>query len=430
MTDMGFGFAFVLNDMVSSPATQIGNSFNGLVQKTTGATQKLGGAMDSMASSMNLGVFQKWGQLDLANQITNFGQGVTSFFERSIDKAGEFSDKYTDIQKTAGLTNTEVRQLADELSGLDTRTSLGSLLDIAKVGGAVGVTGKEMQGFVESTNMAAVALGDEFKGGVEGVVKPLGTMKNLFAETKNLDFGTAVNNIGSAINQLGGEGLATGGNIADFTARIGQLGALAPSITQTMGLGAALEELGINAEIAAGGVTNIMLMAGQNIGAYSKQLKMSEEQFKSLMNTDPNEMFLKLAESMQGMSSTQVIDTMKNLKIGSQESIKVMSLLANKTDLVTKRQQSAAEAFAKGTSLQDEYNLKNESLGASMAKLANKFEVFMLKVGENIAPVFQPFFDGFTKLINLATAFINTPLGTNIAKVVAILGAGALVFGT
>lgn len=412
---MYFGLEIGLKDLFSNVANTVEAKMNSLESTATRTVETIN---------------RQYKQLGLAVGAVAVGLTLSTFFGNAIQKAGEFSDKYADIQKTAGLTDQEVRSLADNLEQLDTRTNLGDMLDIAKVGGAVGVVKEEMQGFVESTNKAVVALGDEFKGGIEGVVKPLGTMKNLFAETKALDYGTAINNIGSAINQLGGEGLATGGNIAEFTARIGQLGNLSPNITQTMGLGAALEELGISAEIASGGVTNIMLMAGQNIEAYAKQLRMTKGEFTNLMNTNPNKMFLDLAKSMQGMSSSQIIATMKNLKIGTQESIKVMSLLANQTDLVTKRQESAAKAFAEGTSLQNEYALKNNTLAASMEKIGNKVEVLMKNIGERVAPVFAPLLDGLNWLLNSINEFIKTPFGAKVGQLVAVLGGLALVVGT
>ncbi|MFC6087641.1 phage tail tape measure protein, partial [Sphaerisporangium aureirubrum] len=153
------------------------------------------------------------------------------------------------------------------------------LAQIAVVGGQLGVAKEEMLGFVEATDQAVVALGDEFKGGAEEVAKEIGSLQKLFKETSKLKPGEAIQEIGSALNELGASGSATAPSVAEFTKRIGALGNLAPEINQTLGLGAAFEELGLSAEISSGGLTNILLTATKETAAFAKQLGMTEKEF-------------------------------------------------------------------------------------------------------------------------------------------------------
>jgi len=111
--------------------------------------------------------------------------------------------------------------------------------------GQLGIAKDEAVAFTQSVDQAVVALGDEFTGGVEDVTKSLGGLQKLFKETADVSPAEAITKIGSAVNALGADGTATGPVIADFAARIGQLGNLAPQITQTLGLGAAFQELGL-----------------------------------------------------------------------------------------------------------------------------------------------------------------------------------------
>jgi TP901 family phage tail tape measure protein len=299
------------------------------------------------------------------------------------------------------MTNDEVRELNTQLQGINTRTSQIDLLNISKIGGQIGIAKEEMFGFVEAVDKAVVALGDEFSGGAEEVAKKMGILKNLFKETKDMEAGEAILRIGSAINELGAAGSATGPVIADFAQRMGQLGDLSPQIAQTMGLGAAFEELGLTAEIASGGLSNILLTAAANTDDFARHLGMTNQAFKDLINSDPNEVVMKLAESFKGLPTDQVVSQMNDLGISSQEAKKVMSLLAEETDFVREKQQLAAAAMEAARSIIDEFNLKNENAAAQLAKLDKAVEALSFQLGEILMPI-------VTNVVTGIIAFINT----------------------
>lgn len=321
------------------------------------------------------------------NQIAESVGRINDFFENAINKAGSYSDQIADIQKTTGQTRQETEALAGSLGKLDTRTSMANLLDIAKIGGSIGVAKDQLAGFVQTVDMATVALGDEFSGGVEEITRSLGTLKGLFGETKGLRYDEAMSRIGSSINYLGSVGTATGGVMAEFANRIGQLGTLAPTVTQTLGLGATLQELGLTAEIASGGLTNLILVAGENADRFARQLGMTTQAFRDMLSNSPNDVIIRLAESFKGLAGADIIQRLNVLKIGTQESIKVFQALAENTDLLKTRQNQAAEAFAQNTSLSQEFAIKNETLGASLDKTRKFFEGVAVSTGRMLAPM-------------------------------------------
>ena len=322
-----------------------------------------------------------------ALSLENLIESVVDFGRQSIASAAKMTDAMSDIEKSTGMTTDEVRGLVDEINKIDTRTSTESLLEIAKVAGQLGVAKEEVVGFTKSVDMAVVALGDEFAGGAEVVASKLGTLKTIFKETKDLEAGDALNKIGSAINELGAAGSATGPVIQDFTQRMGQLGQLSPQITQTMGLGAAFQELGLSAEIAAGGLTNILLTAAKDVGPFAAQMKLSQQAVTDLINTNPNEFLLKLAESLRGLPADQVAKRLDDLGIKSQEATKVMSLLKDQTDLVRNRQETANKAFKDGTSLMAEFTKKNSNAAAELDKLNKDVANMSVQLGNVLLPI-------------------------------------------
>ncbi|GAB3767858.1 phage tail tape measure protein [Spirosoma horti] len=327
-----------------------------------------------------------------------------SFVQDGIKKALALSDMMAGVAKATGQSTEEVQQLSQELDKIDTRSSKESLMDIAQIGGQLGVANTELLGFVKSVDMANVALGDEFSGGAEEVSSKLGGLQKLFKETKDLQAGEAINQIGSAINELGASGSATGPVIAEFTARIGQLGDLAPEISQTMGLGAAFQELGLTAEISASGLSNILNNAAMATGLFAQQIGMSEEAFKKLIRTNPNEMLLKLADSLKGVPADELAGRMYDLGIRSDEARKVMSLLKDQTDLVREKQQLANKAMADGTSLQNEFNTVNNNAAALYDKAQKAVALIATEIGQALLPAIVKGTQGMVAFVNIIRA--------------------------
>ena len=314
--------------------------------------------------------------------------GLKQLGSESIDAAVKGSDSIADMEKALNLTTAEAKALRGQLEGIDTRTSEENLEGIAVAAGQLGIAKDQAVAFTQSVDQAVVALGDEFTGGVEDVTKSLGGLQKLFKDTKDVSPTDAITKIGSAVNALGADGQATGPVIADFTARIGQLGDLAPEITQTLGLGAAFQELGLSAEISSGGLTNVLLTASKDTAGFAKQIGLTDKEFQKLLNSDPNEVILRLADSLKGASNTDIISTLDALGVKSQEAIKVVSLLANQTDFVRGKQALASAEYEKGTSLLDEFTKKNTNSAAEVAKAEKSFGQFRRELGEMLVPVY------------------------------------------
>ena len=356
--------------------------------------KKTGGGMASTFKAVGAAL----GAAFAVDQIIAYGKEL---FNLKV----QLSDLMADVRKTTGMTQEEVEKFTESLKEVDTRTSLSDLLGIAKVGGQIGIAKDQLDAFTVSVDKAVVALGDEFSGGAEEVAKQLGSIQKLFKETEKMTAAESIERVGSALNALGSSGSATAPVVADFTQRIGQLGQMAPSITQTLGLGAAMEELGLSAEIAAGGLTNVFLNAGKESAAFAQQLGMSEKAFIDLLNSDPNEMLLKLGESLQGLETDEVVRALDNMKIGSQESIKALTLLANKTDFIREKQKLAADEMAKATSLQDEFTVKNTNLAAQVEKAQKAITFFGMAIFDGVFTQVSKLIAPFESLIDTVVDF-------------------------
>lgn len=295
--------------------------------------------------------------------------------KKLIDLSAELADKQADVRKTTGMTKEEVRALTQELDKLDTRTSRSDLLSIAEEGGRIGIAKEEIADFVEAMNKANVALGDVF-GSAEEVASTLGKLRFLYKETAEMGVSEAYNAIGSALNELGANGVASEQNIAAFATRVGALpNAFKPAIADAMALGAAFEESGVNAEVAGRSYGILVQAAANNTAAFAKQMNISREELEKMINDDPVEFFLKFTESFKGMdrNGVQMAKTLKSLGISADGVNKIIGAAANNNDRFRESIALSNQAMEEGTSLTDEYNVKNENLAASLDKIQKTF---------------------------------------------------------
>lgn len=300
--------------------------------------------------------------------------GFALSVQQVIDRNNKLVDAQTAVAKTVNMTKQEVDDLTKSFSTFDTRTSRIDLLKIAETGGRLGIGKEQIKEFVREVDKANVALGDGFAGGVEAVTDTLGKLKNLYGETKDLDMATAINQIGSAMNELGANGAATEQNIGEFALRLGSLPAkLKPTIAESLALGAAFEESGINAERAGTAYSTFVRNAATNSEKFAKVMGISKKEVESLMNTDPLEFFLKFSEGMKGMDTTELAKTMEYLKMNDQYVIATMGAASENTDRFRKSIELSNKSLTEATSLTDEFNKVNNNTSAIFDKVQKKF---------------------------------------------------------
>ena len=334
-----------------------------------------------------------------ANIATSLFEGLLGKFRSSTDELLKISDLMTGVEKTTGLASEQVRQLWNEFDNLNTRTSKQELLNIAQIGGRLGITDKEqIKEFTEQIDKIYVALGDSFQGGLEEVTTKVGKLKNLFEETRNQNYGEALNAIGSALNELGANGSSSEQNITDFATRIGALpGVLKPSIEKTLGLGAAFEESGIDAEVASSGYSRFMSVAGNNIAAFAKQMKLTTKEASELFNTHPEEFFLRFGESMKGLGAEQTAGVLKGLKLNTLEVQKTLGTAGDNADRFRSLMALSGQAMQDGTSIQNEFNKVNENTAAIWEKIKKVFAEFFT------SDTMAQWFGGLIKLLGWLT---------------------------
>ncbi len=293
-----------------------------------------------------------------------------------VKGSAELSDALSNVQKTTGLADRQMKELTEDLGDFNTRTARKELLAMAEIAGRLGIQGKkDIEGFVRAADMIQVSLGDSL-GDVETVMRDLGKLTSTYNVQDAYGIEESLLRVGSAVNELGMASTANEGNIIDFTRRMGGIAPLAKiSIQDIMGMGAALDAMGQTSETSSTALSKLFINMAKNSKEYARFAKMEVADFVKLMNEDANEAFLRVLEGVKDNSAgiTELAGTMGDLGEDGGRVIGVIGTLANKVDFLRKQQDLSNKSFEDGTSISEEFRIKNENFAASLAKVQKWF---------------------------------------------------------
>ena len=308
----------------------------------------------------------------------------------SAKSAIDFQDQLADVAKTTGLEGKELENYGNSILDLakTTRSSIDDLTKIGAIAGQLGIAPENLAEFTKQANEFSVALGTDYAGGVEEAISSVGKLNKLFKDTKTLSPAESLQRTGSVLNQLSSVGSATASNMNDFLLRMGALpDALKPSYTETAALGATLEELGLNSEVASSGLSNLLIEAGTGIDSFAQQMNIGSKAAQDLLNNNPAQFAVQFAKSFRGLNAVQIANRLDKLKIKSNEVTKVVGLLASGSELYTQRLEQSNSAMQEATSLTMEYATKNDTVAAKLKIAENNFQAMSITLGTQLLPM-------------------------------------------
>lgn len=320
--------------------------------------------------------------------------------QKIISNNSAVSDRVADVAKAADISIESVNRLADVLEKRLTRTSLLDQLGIAEIGGKLGVAEKDLFSFVEAVDVVNVALGDQFGGSVEQTTDVIGKLRNVLTDIRTDNIGKDIQNIGNSLNFLEAQGAASAGTIADFAGRIAGAGRnLGVTSGQIIGVSATLDELGVNAERGASAYVRILQRVAASPEAFAKAAGVSAKEFTTLVNEDiagALNLFLSKIND-QKLSNTELQQVLKTLKLEGVGTAETVGKLGQNMELLNRRTEEAGRSLKSTDSIQQEFEKKNQTLGAAVQNLSNAF--FNLTTSSSIGGFLSGVIQGITSLI-------------------------------
>lgn len=335
--------------------------------------------------------WDNFGKLSVAsNNIIQLYSRFSGRIEEAKQSWLQYDEALVDAMKTTGLSRDEIEELSAELKKFDTRTAQNELLSLARVGGKLGISGKEdLLEFVSAADKINVALKEDLGGDAEAAIGQIGKLVDIFQLKGQMGLEKAMLSVGSAINELGAASTANEGYIVNFTNRLAGIAPNASiSIDKILGLASTLDANAQAAETAATAIGQTITAMFKKTETFAQIAKMPFEEFRNLLETDVNAALIKVLEGMKGDQGLfDIVDAMGEMHLNGQRATTVLGALANNVDMLKTQQQLANEAFQEGTSLTNEFNTKNESATAIQEKLKKRITETSVEIGQKLMPL-------------------------------------------
>lgn len=381
-----------------------------IVQGTEAAVSKVKGLTSSINSSSEKAkessiALAKWGAIAAGAVAAGAVLATKSFIS--------FEDQLANVRKTTGASSDEIKKVGDNLLKYSntTRSSIDELLTIGTIGGSLGIATRDIESFTKAVDKINIALADEFGGSVEAVTKSVSGLRLIFKDMQSDDIAADLLKIGNALNVAGNVGAATADVVSDFASRIGGVAApLGFTTGQVLGLSAAMQELQIEPERGSGAFTQIVQKMGQDIKGFAAIAGLSVAQFKKLYNEDINGAFLAVAQgiSSAGTSNTKYIETLNKVGLDGIRTSEVIGKLGNNIKLVRERQGQLTAATKETSSVLSEYDVKNNTAAASVAKLKNSVNTLAVNFVGTFAGGLQKAIDGLTEMVQKVPELVDS----------------------
>lgn len=347
------------------------------IDEVTGAANKQGGAWQTAMKNLTAYV----GLFAVFNQLKTY---LFDVFRLNA----HFAEQLTNIRKVALSTQEEVGKLSQELSKIETRTSIEELNNLAYAGAKLGVTTQNLAGFVRAADQVNVALkedlGDEALTALAKITEVSGLIDKYGVEDAML-------RVGSSIFRLASTSTACSEKIVDFSNRMLALGdAAALSTPDILAIGAAVDSMALEPEVAATAFGKLVVELRKGTSSIEKDLGIAQGSLKKLIEEGKGmeaiqTIFHKMNESENVFSLNSLFKDM-----GSEDGArltKTMVTMAEKVDMLDKAVAESNKAFKEGTAVTVEYEMQQETAMAYMERAANLFEKQFVTANAASGPV-------------------------------------------
>ena len=341
-----------------------------------------------------------------------------------VTAAVKFESDMADVRKVVDFdTPEQFKEMEQDILNLSKRIpmAVGGLAQIVAAGGQSGIAKEDLVEYAE----AAAKMGVAFDITAEEAGETMAKWRAAF----KMDQGQ-VNILADQINHLGNTTAASAPKIADVVRRIGPLGEVGgAAAAEISALGASMIGAGVESEVAATGIKNMILGLVAGESATDKQT----EAFKSL-GLDALEMAKYMQEDAQG-AIIKVLKALRELpeyeqaakmqQLFGKESLGAISPLLTNLEALVKNFGLVGDETQYAGSMQAEFDARAATTENSLQLLKNQANALAITMGKELLPSINSLAEKFSRVAERVTAFAekHPALTGNIVKVTAaVLG--------
>lgn len=327
-------------------------------------------------------------------------QKALSFGSDSIQSAIEYESKMADVKKVVDELSdkTNLENFKNQVKNLTQILPMtnSEILDIATAAGQAGISFDELSQFTEDAGKMSIAFDTTAAQAGEWMSQ----WRNAFKMSEE-----EVINLSDAINYLSNTSGANAAQISGIVTKIGPLGDVAGVTSkQIAALGTSMVTVGVDEDVAATGIKNLILnlskgaaATGTQVEAF-KKLKLNAVQLAKDMQKDAQGTILNVFESIQSLNAADQTSVLQ--QIFGTESVAAISPLLSNLDLLKEQFNKVGDASLYAGSMQQEFETRSSTTENKIQLAENAIENFKLTIGESFLPVIGQAAQAFTDLMN------------------------------
>ena len=344
-----------------------------------------------------------------------------------VKLAIDFESSMADVKKVFSGTDAQFKTITNEVLKMSTVLPMAAT-DIAKIvasGAQSGIAANELTKFAES----AVKMGVAFDVSAEEAGQSMAEMRTAFKMSQD-----EVITLADKINFLGNSTPAAAKGIMEIVQRIGPLGEVGGFASGSIAaLGATMRGMGVQEEIAATGIKNMMLalIAGESATKSQRNamidLGLDSEEVAKSMQKDAEGTTLKILELIKALPKEKQGAMLATLF--GKESLSAIAPLLTNMGALEENLKKVGDATKYAGSMNDEYKARAETTANNIILFKNKIAELGISIGSVLLPPLNIFLGKMGAVIDKVSAWskANPELSSTLTKVA--VGAVAVVGG-
>ncbi len=316
-------------------------------------------------------------------------QSLASMFAAPAQAAIQFESSMADVKKVVDFeTPQQFKEMSDDILELSKRIPMtaDALAQIVAAGGQSGIERESLTSFAES----AAKMGVAFDITAEQAGDMMAKWRTAFKMNQE-----EVVRLADKVNYLGNTTAASAPLISDVVTRIGPLGEVGGVASgEIAALGASMVGSGIQSEVAATGIKNLILSltAGGSATKSQKEalqgLGLESEVVAKNMQSDAKGTILQVLSSIQALDKEKQAATLSNLF--GKESLGAIAPLLSNLDGLKENLDKVADTQEYTGSMEGEFAARSATTANSIQLMSNRANAAQIAIGNGLLPVIAP----------------------------------------
>lgn len=411
MAGKEFAFGFILSAALSSGFGKAFGTANKLTEELGRQSRKAAEMQAALSGAMKNGVISAKSYANaqmrasaaarmlsakkMRSEFTSIAENARSLallgagLYAPISAAMKFESTMADVRKVVDFdTPQQFKEMSKDILELSQRIPMTAegLGQIVAAGGQSGIARDELVGFAES----AAKMGVAFDITADQAGEMMAKWRTAFKMNQ-----TDVIALADKINYLGNTTAASAPLISDVVTRIGPLGEVGGVASgEIAALGASLVGSGINSEIAATGIKNMILAMVSGESATRSQaeafarLGIDTAALAQRMQTDAKGAILDLLQSVQALDGAEQASVLQ--QIFGKESLGAIAPLLSNLDGLRENFAKVGSAANYAGSMQAEFDARAQTTENSVQLMNNRLDAAQIAIGNGLLPVITP----------------------------------------